>query len=474
MGQLRRDLVKNNMRHYSVAIIGAGPAGIFTAYYILNNSTTANVLLVDKGPGTQNRTCCENCQSCPFRSRCNVLCGVGGAGLFSDGKLVLDLHSGGKIDAIASLTEIEKVRLKDYIVETLKKYDGVSEMGPDLTAEKQKSWEERFKKQGLSVRHYDVLHMGTSNLQHITQNFINDLLKSPRFTLRTDCQITDICDIENQESILCTKGGEKFVAANVVFSVGKTGSGWLRNIFEGKKIPFLKTKTYIGIRLEASHDSIKELFEYSFDPKIFAFYGEKKVKTHCFCRQGDIRCSNYMGYSVIGGHSKFTANNTIPIGENLDMSNFNVLVSTDVEKKEIINLLGEMADLNPNGGIVQRLSDFLYPEKSGRIFEVDNMKRCKSGNVRAILDSFDHMGEIISDFIIRMGKVVPGVAYGGNLVYAPALEWFMDSVKVNSHMETIHKGWFAVGDGAGLSQGIVHAAATGIIAANEICLRMGD
>ena len=96
------------MKHYSVAIIGAGPAGLFASYYILNKSNKATVLLIDKGVETQKRICCSNCQLCPARERCNVLCGIGGSGLFSDGKLVLDLHSGGKLDAISSLTEEEK------------------------------------------------------------------------------------------------------------------------------------------------------------------------------------------------------------------------------------------------------------------------------------------------------------------------------------------------------------------------------
>ena len=101
-------------------------------------------------------------------------------------------------------------------------------------------------------------------------------------------------------------------------------------------------------------------------------------------------------------------------------------------------------------------------------------ERYKWGNIRTVLDGLDNVGGLIADFIIRLSKIVPGVVHEDNLIYAPALEWFMDSVKVNQSMETTHKGWFAVGDGAGLSQGIVHAAATGIIAANEICLRVEE
>lgn len=466
--------MKNSMRYYDVAIIGAGPAGLFTAYYILNNSKNATVLLIDKGPEARKRICYGNCQLCPVREQCNVLCGIGGSGLFSDGKLVLDLHSGGKLDAISTLTEAEKTRLTKYIVATLKKYDGVSKSGPHMSLEQQQVWQRQFEHQGLSIRHYDVLHMGTENLRHITTNFMNELLQNPRFTMKTNCEIMDVCGGKNQKNILYADNDEKFEAANVVFSIGKTGSGWLERLFLREKIQFLDTKTYIGVRLEASHDLIARLFEYSFDPKIWKFYGEKKVKTHCFCRHGDIICSNYMGFSVIGGQTRFTENNNVVPERLSGQSNFNILVSTEADKNRILKILTEFKNINPNGGVVQGLSDFLRLETRERAVNSDISERYKWGDIREILDGLDNAGEMISDFLIRLGKIIPGVMNGDNLIYAPALEWFMDSVKVNQSMETAHRGWFAVGDGAGLSQGIVHAAATGIIAANEICLRVEE
>lgn len=466
--------MKNDMKYYDVIIIGAGPAGIFTAQYILKNTKQAKVLLVDKGNYAEQRKCIGDCSICDRKDSCNVLCGVGGSGLFSDGKLVLDLHAGGRLDAISNLTEDEKKKLTRYIVETLKGYDGVSKMGPSISTAEDEKWQKLLKKEGLTIRHYDVLHMGTNNLQHITMNFIEDLKKNSRFTLKTNSEIVKVDDAPNGESILCEKNGEKFITSNAVFAIGKTGSDWLKQIFTKNSIHFLKTKTYVGIRLETSHDLIQKLFQYSFDPKIWAFYGNQKVKTHCFCRHGEVICSNYMGYPVIGGHTRYTENNIVQKENISPKSNFNVLVSTDVSKEEILKVLEKMKELNPDGGLVQRLSDFLYAKNERKNKTLKREDRYVYGDVRGLLDEIDNIGEKISDFIMRLGKIVPGVTCEKNLVYAPALEWFMDSVEVDEHMETAHKSWFAVGDGAGLSQGIVHAAATGIIAAHEICLRMEE
>lgn len=462
------------MKYYNVVIIGAGPAGIFAAHHILENSKKGSVLLVEKGMEPQKRECCGECQKCAFTDRCNILCGVGGSGLFSDGKLILDLHSGGKLDAISMLTEPEKTKLSENIVKTLKTYDGVSMPGPDLSPDKQREWKQIFHQKGLEIKHYNVLHMGTENLQRITSNLVNHLMENPRFTLKTSCEISDVDECEDGKSILSTKTGEEILADEVVFSVGKTGSEWIKGLFKRVDIEYTKTSAYIGVRLEASYEDLKKLLEYSFDPKIWKFSGERKVKTHCFCRHGDIICSNYMGFPVIGGHTRYTEKNDVSFNQLSPKSNFNILVSIDTDKRKLLQMLEKFRELNANGGVVQHLSDFLYGGKEKRNSDDSCINRCEWGDIRKILDDIEGTGSIIADFIMQLKDIVPGVASGSNLVYAPVLEWFMDSVKVDHNMETAHRGWFAVGDGAGLSQGIVHAAATGVIAANEICSRIGD
>ena len=402
------------MRYYNVVIVGAGPAGIFAAYHILKNSEKGSVLLVEKGMEPQKRECCGDCQKCPFTDRCNILCGVGGSGLFSDGKLILDLHSGGKLDAVSMLTESEKTELSEYIVETLKRYDGVSEPSPKLTSDEQQEWKRIFHEQGLEIKHYDVLHMGTENLQRITSNFVNDLMKNPRFTLKTSCEISGVDESEDRKSILSTKTGEEILADEVVFSVGKTGSEWIKVLFERMGIKYMKTSAYIGVRLEAPYGDLKKLLEYSFDPKIWKFSGERKVKTHCFCRHGDIICSNYMGFPVIGGHTRYTKKNEISFGQISSKSNFNILVSIDTNKRKLLQMLERFRELNANGGVVQYLSDFLYGDKEKRVSDDNCINKCEWGDIRTILDDIENTGSIIADFIMQLKEIVPGVAFGNN------------------------------------------------------------
>ena len=77
------------MKKYDVAIIGAGPGGLFCAYELIQNNKDLKVALIDKGHKAETRMCpmkvnggkCVNCKVC------QILSGYGGAGTFSDGKL---------------------------------------------------------------------------------------------------------------------------------------------------------------------------------------------------------------------------------------------------------------------------------------------------------------------------------------------------------------------------------------------------
>ena len=84
---------------YNVAIIGAGPAGIFAALEITKHKPDWKVVLVEKGVQIEKRKCLlrEGYAKCPNCKKCGLLCGWGGAGAFSDGKLTLTPDVGGHL-----------------------------------------------------------------------------------------------------------------------------------------------------------------------------------------------------------------------------------------------------------------------------------------------------------------------------------------------------------------------------------------
>lgn len=84
---------------YDVVIIGAGPAGIFTAIELIRKGANKKIMMVEKGQPIEKRRCpksktnkCVNCK--PY---CHITTGFSGAGAFSDGKLSLSPEVGGQL-----------------------------------------------------------------------------------------------------------------------------------------------------------------------------------------------------------------------------------------------------------------------------------------------------------------------------------------------------------------------------------------
>ena len=84
---------------YDVLIIGAGPAGIFTALELLRNNSGKKILILEQGKLIDKRVCPKNkvgkCVHC--QPTCNITSGFSGAGAFSDGKLSLSYEVGGDL-----------------------------------------------------------------------------------------------------------------------------------------------------------------------------------------------------------------------------------------------------------------------------------------------------------------------------------------------------------------------------------------
>ena len=151
---------------YDVIIVGAGPAGIFTAMELVKNNSTKNILLVEKGKAIEDRSCpkskTKKCVSC---NPCNITTGFSGAGAFSDGKLSLSYEVGGDFPMLVGA---------DFAQELIHYTDKIYlEFGADTHIEgvsepaKVREIRKRAIHAGLKLVDCPIRHLGTEKAQHI-------------------------------------------------------------------------------------------------------------------------------------------------------------------------------------------------------------------------------------------------------------------------------------------------------------------
>ena len=68
----------------------------------------------------------------------------------------------------------------------------------------------------------------------------------------------------------------------------------------------------------------------------------------------------------------------------------------------------------------------------------------------------------ILQFIRCMDKVVEGFANPENLLYAPEIKFYSNKVVIDKNFETSVKGLYSIGDGGGMTRGLMMASASGV------------
>ena len=190
---------------YDVIIIGAGPAGIFTALELIKLNTSKKVLLIEQGKKIENRTCpiektgkCLKCKPC-----CNITSGFSGAGAFSDGKLLSyhkslynenedNFYLGGNDGSFIKkyLTTAEIKELLEYTDNIYldfgadKHLEGIARRNEILELQR------KAKKEDLNLIDIPLRHLGTEKA-HILYKKIEDFI-SEKVEILYNTSVTDI------------------------------------------------------------------------------------------------------------------------------------------------------------------------------------------------------------------------------------------------------------------------------------------
>ncbi len=448
--------------YYKVAIIGAGPAGLFAAYQIASKS---DVIIIDKGKDIKYRKCpikyFTKCMKC---EPCNVLCGLGGAGGLSDGKLNLRADIGGNLyEFVENANDL--VRLVDEIF--------LKHGCPDkLYGKNLKDLEKIASQHGIKFIPIPQRHIGSNLLPNIISSIKRELEKNGvEFLLEKEVK-----EIERNGKFKLILDDREIKADYVLACVGRSGADWLAKQAEKLKIKTKYAPIDIGVRVEVPSVVMEDIISKAWDPKfhIYTQTYDDFVRTFCTCPNGFVVMEDYGEYISVNGHSV--------LHEKSSNTNFAFLVRIDLtEPTENTTIYGKsiakMATiLGSRKPILQRLGDLKSGRRSTwqriqRSYVEPTLKNVTPGDISMVLPH-----RIVTDIIEgldKLAKVIPGINEDSTLLYAPEIKFYSMRFIVSKNLETNLPNFFVAGDGAGLSRGIVTSAATGIIAARGILKKMG-
>ncbi|MBI5115975.1 NAD(P)/FAD-dependent oxidoreductase [Candidatus Poribacteria bacterium] len=458
-------------KKYEAVIVGAGPAGMFAALELAQEKR--KVLIVDRGKDANARSCrMEYAGVCYKCDPCNILCGVGGAGTFSDGTLNLRPDIGGNLRDYTQ-TDEEAWSLVEEVDKTFIRY-GVNDQLVAASADKIEQLKRRAASVGVNFVDIKQRHIGSDFTQKVINEFKRDLeSRGVDFLLET--RVRDILLRDGRCHGIVLEDGRRIPAASVLLAPGRVGANWTNSLVDQHGIKAKYAPIDIGVRVEVQSIVMDCVTDINRDPKFHIRTSEHDdfVRTFCTNRRGYIVKERYDGIVGVNGHSfrdKDSPN-----------TNFALLVTIDLtEPLENTTTYGECIGrlaytLGGGKPILQRMGDLRRGRRStdhriARNTVQNTLKDVTPGDIAMALPHRIVMD--ILESLDTLDKIIPGVASDSTLLYAPEIKFYAMKVHVNRHLETSIENLFAAGDGTGLSRDIVNASATGILAGRGMLKKM--
>ena len=469
---------------YDLIVVGMGPSSVFLAYELIQLKNAKNVLLIDQGKPVEKRNCpmeklgkCVNCK--PY---CNITCGFSGAGAFSDGKLnsyhlssrdkdgkiYLGGNDGGYFKQYMSEDEISD--LLTYTDNVYLKFGADKKLNGVEHLDEIKKLQEKASKNNLNLVSYPIRHLGTEKA-HILYTKLEEYLKDNNINMLFETEVKDLIIKDKKiEGVKVHKirenVDEEIYAKEVVLAVGRKGASWLSDICIKHDIKTKLGTVDIGIRYELPDKVMKKINEYMYEGKFIGRpfpYGDK-VRTFCQNPSGFVSAEVYdNGLTLVNGHSykdKKSTNTNLAI---LVSHHFTYPFDKPIEYGE--NVAQNLNRLGGNAIMVQRLGDIYrgrrtWPEDLENNSVEPTLKGAVAGDLTYGL-GYRTMTDILQ-FIADVDKVVEGFAHPDNLLYGPEIKFYSNEVVLDKNFMTNIKGLYSIGDGGGLTTGLMMASCAGV------------
>ena len=470
------------MEKYDLIIVGAGPSGVFTAYELieLGLNKDKKILIIEQGRKVEERNCpvskigkCIKCK--PY---CSITSGFSGAGAFSDGKLTLPnldsdtIEDGGILDQYLGVEETKKLMM--YTDEIYLKFGADPKLEGLENLDKIKEISDKAKENGLILANCPIRHLGTEK-SHELYKKLQDYLLENNIEIMFRTNVKDLI-IENEEikgvviedmSVYTdTPPTSSIYADKVVLGIGRKGASWLANMCSSHNIKNRAGTVDIGVRYELPDSVMQNINKYMYEGKFIGYLPPYKDKVRTFCQNPSGFVANEVydnNLNLVNGHSfkdkKSTNTNLALLASHHFSDPFEEPIKYGVNIAENVNQLA-MGNV-----LVQRLGDILngkrtWAKELANNSVVPTLTTAVAGDITYAI-GYRTMVDIL-EFIKAMDKVVPGFAHPDNLLYAAEIKFYSNELVIDNNFETNIKGLYSIGDGGGLTRGLIMASSSGV------------
>ena len=494
---------------YDIVIIGAGPAGLYTAYGLLEKDPNLHIKIIEKGQIKDKRICpalakhskCTNCKIC------HIMSGLGGAGFQSDSKFPITNDFGGnlwekigrekslefqkKVDSINRKFYYDSIGYTDDLKIEWLENNKPEQSFPRLYSSKNSSYKKICTQHNLHLLDADIRHLGT-DIGQVIYSKLYDYLVANGIEFEFNTEVDTIRKVEaliNVDSISDRKyywkincltdnksdklSNKKVLKANtVVVAAGRSGSEWVKKLCQDLNIPTRSNKVDLGIRFECPNEIwdhiTKELYESKIIYKTKTY--EDEVRTFCMNPSGEVVTENTNGLITVNGHAFEDKN------KKTENTNFALLVSQSFtepfdDSNEYGNAIVKLSNMLGGGVIVQRYGDLIRGKRSTKEHIKNNSVHptlnTEPGDLSLVLPK--RILDDILEMIEKLDHLVPGMTNDDNLLYGVEVKRYNMTVEVNENLEAVgYKNLYMIGDGSGWTHSLSQSSASGLYIAEKI------
>ena len=426
-------IIVNRKSSKRPVIIGAGPAGLFSALTLAQNGIKPIIIEQGKTVDERKKDVEEFQKTGKLNTLSNVQFGEGGAGTFSDGKLTSGIHN-----------PLCKIVLKEFY---------------NFGAPEQ-------------ILYINKPHIGTDNLINIIRNMRNEIIKLGGEFLFNE-KVTDF-EFENSKvtAVIC---GKRIETDTVILAIGHSARSTFEKLYE-KGVKMEKKNFSIGVRIEHKQSMINksqygEITKLKLPPAEYkmAYHGENRsCYTFCMCPGGTVIASSSEPETIVTNGMSVYARN----GENANSAVLVNVTPNDFKGESPLEGMYFQKDLEQKafklGGSnynapIQRFEDFENDVKSTHIGEIKPTYKpgVTLSNLNEILPDF--ISKTLIEGIKYFDKSIKGFAHPDAIL--TGVETRSSSpvqITRNENKQSNIKGLYPCGEGAGYAGGIMSAAVDGI------------